>query len=203
MAAVKSMTTLGIVLQTGQLAFKGTSDEAIKFYARSIGRRPEDAMRKLGAGTHTRIQQASLLNSEDQEVIHYTPGTPLVLEITFTTDGASSLSLEVILLDSTRSKLALASLHQFQGITLPTRPGSYVCRFILDSLWLASGVYGLDVATSLVNSSWDHYVQEAITFDVIASNPLGLPWDFKHSYGYGALAMLCAETPRFIPLEYS
>jgi hypothetical protein len=127
----------------------------------------------------------------------YTPGAPLTLEVTFTTDGTSPMSIDAFLMDSTRSQLGLASLHHFHDIALPTRAGRYVCRFTLEPLWLAAGTYTLDVTTSVVNHNWDHYVDEAVTFDVITCNPLGFSWDFKQSYGYGALAMLCKDAPEF------
>ncbi len=203
MASVKSITPSGIVLENGQIAFGGSTGDAIESYARSMERSGTALTRDLGAGVHTRLEQVQLLNQDKQPLSHYSPGDPFVLEITFTTDGSSLLSLEAFLLDSTRSNLGLASLYQFQGLNLPSQPGHYVCRLLLEPLWLAAGSYWLDVTTSLINHGWDHYVEEAITFDVIACNPLGFPWNFKHSYGYGALAMLCAEAPRFIPLEYS
>jgi hypothetical protein len=138
-----------------------------------------------------------LLNQGSQPVTHYTPGAPFIVEITFTTDGSSSLSLEAFLLDSSRSHLGLASLSQFQGLNLPSQPGRYICQLLLEPLWLAAGSYCLDVATSLINHGWDHCVENAVTFDVVACNPHGLSWNFKRAYGYGALAMVCAESPRF------
>lgn len=197
MPAVKSLTKSGIVMRSGELAFRGVTDLAIEFYSRLIGRPGKLADKPSGRGTHTSIKSARLLNADGEEVNHYEPGTPLVLEIAFRTDGASSLSIETLLVDSTQSKLALSSLHQFHGITLPAESGSYVCRFTLEPLWLASGTYALDITTSLVNQGWDHYVEGAVAFDVITSNPLGLSWEFKRSYGYGALAMLCVQPPRF------
>ena len=62
-------------------------------------------------------------------------------------------------------------------------------------LHLAAGQYALDVATSIVNQSWDHYVEDAILFEVLYSNPAGLPWNFQQSYGYGAVALPFAKPP--------
>ncbi|MDB6171251.1 MAG: transporter related [Chthoniobacteraceae bacterium] len=201
MAAVKSLTTTGLVLQAGKVAFSGSSDESIDFYTRSINSQNTGHDRNLGSGSHTTVKQVRLLDNAGVAVSHYNPGSPLILEITFQTDGTAALSIEAFLLDSTRSKLALASLHQFHGTSLPGRPGIYVFRLILEPLWLASGRYSLDITTSLVNSGWDHYIEDAIDFDVITSNPLGHPWDFKQSYGYGAFAMLCRESPVFTQIE--
>src|SRR5439155_24450341 len=150
-----------------------------------------------GAGIHTAIERVRLVDRDGETVNIYTPGAPLSLEVTLTTDGKSPMSLDGILMDSNRSQIALASLSHFHGITLPQLPGRYVCRMTLEPLWLASGSYAFDVTTSLVNQSWDHYVDQAVTFEVITCNPLGFPWDFKCGYGYGSLAMLCTEEPRF------
>jgi len=196
MAAVKSLTTTGMVLKGGQVDFTGTSHEAVEFYSRLLTSN-HNMTRSFGGGTHTAIEQVQLLNADGQTVNVYTPGAPVILEVMFTTDGTSPLSLEGILLDANRSQIALASLYQFQGIKLPERAGRYICRLTLESLWLASGRYVFDVTTSRVNEGWDHYVEEAVTFDVTSCNPLGLPWDFKHGYGYGTLAMLCTEAPHF------
>ncbi len=197
LSAVKSLTTSGIILQAGKLRFRGSTDSAVDFYSRSMTNGDGEPRRRLGSGTHTTIEAVRMLDQEGRDVSHYTPGAPLILEIAFITDGSSALSFEIFLLDANRSKLALASLHQFQGITLPNAAGKYVCHIHLQPLWLASGSYALTVTSSLVNHGWDHYVEDAITFDVLSSNPLGFPWDFKYSYSYGAFAMLCQEPPSF------
>lgn len=59
----------------------------------------------------------------------------------------------------------------------------------LAPLNLASGQYTLDITTSVVNQNWDHYVEDALRFDVLFSNPAGLPWNHNQSYGYGAVSL--------------
>ena len=195
-AAVSSLTSRGLVLGTGRMVFNGTSAEAIEHYVQ-LGNRAGTTKTSLGRGPHTAILGARLLDESGCAVRHYTPGSALRLEITLETDGTSSLSLEAFLLDATRHKLALASLHQFHGMTLPNKPGRYCTVLDLPPLWLASGTYSFDLTTSLVNSNWDHYVEDLLEFDVLASNPGGQSWDFKHGLGYGALAMLCVTPPQF------
>ena len=128
MASVKSLTQSGIVLENGQIAFGGSTGDAIESYIRSMERSGTALTRDLGAGVHTRLERVQLLNQDKQPLSHYSPGDPFVVEITFTTDGSSLLSLEAFLLDSARSNLGLASLYQFQGLNLPSQPGRYVCR---------------------------------------------------------------------------
>ena len=197
MAAVKSLTRHGLVLNRGRISFDGPSKEAVQFYIDSLEHKNASDSVSQGKGIYTSIRKVRLLDTNNKPAWQYTPGADFILEITFETDGTSSLSLEAFLLDANRTKLAIASTYQLQGITLPEQPGGYVCCLKLQPLWLASGRYSLDVTTSHVNYAWDHYVEDAATFEVISSNPLGLPWDFKHADGYGAFAMLCAQAPNF------
>ena len=197
MAAVTSLTTRCVVLNAGRVTFDGPSAGAIEHYTQWRGRTAA-AGRSLGRGLHTAITGARFLNAAGEAVPHYAPGTPLRLEVTFETDGASRLSLEAFLVDAMHQKLALASLHQFHGITLPDRAGHFRTVLDLPGLWLASGAYTFDLATSIVNADWDHYVEDVIEFDVIGSNPGGEAWDFKQSMGYGAFGMPCVQTPQFV-----
>lgn len=197
MAAVTSLTTRCVVLNAGRVTFDGPSADAIEHYTQ-LGGRAASAGKSLGRGLHTAITGARLLNAAGETVQHYAPGTPMRLEITFETDGASSLSLEAFLVDAVHQKLALASLHQFHGITLPNRAGRFRTVLELPGLWLASGAYTFDLATSIVNADWDHSVEDIVDFDVIASNPGGEAWDYKQSMGYGAFAMPCVSPPQFV-----
>ena len=199
LAAMKSLTTRGIILDAGSVAFSGTNDQVIQLYAK-LTSRPTVARgpRKWGGGKHTAIRDVRLLNKADQQpTTHYVPGEPLILGVTFETDGTRGLSLELFLIDASRMRLGLVSTYQFHGQTLPEKKGVYRATIRLDPLWLASGNYAFDVATSIVNSDWDHSVASAVEFEVQFSNALGYPWDFKQSYGYGSLALLCHPTAEF------
>ena len=196
MAAVTSLTTRCVVLNAGRVTFDGATPAAIEHYTQ-LGDRAASAGKSLGRGAHTAITSAKLVNASGEPMQHYTPGAPMRLEIVFETDGASSLSLEAFLVDAVRQKLALASLHQFHGITLPLHAGRFRTVLELPGAWLASGTYGFDVTTSIVNTDWDHYVEDAVNFDVISSNPGGQAWDFKQNMGYGAFAMPCLSPPQF------
>jgi lipopolysaccharide transport system ATP-binding protein len=194
MAAVGSLTTRSVVLEQGGLVFDGATAAAIERHTQPSHR----TSNALGRGTHTAFISAGLLDEPGRAVHHYTPGKTLRLEVVLDTDGAPSLSLEVFVRDSTRQKVAMASLHQFHGLTLPTSAGRFRALIELRPLWLASGSYTLDLATSVVNSHWDHYVENALGFEVLSSNPGGLSWDFKQSMGHGAFAMPCARPPQFV-----
>jgi lipopolysaccharide transport system ATP-binding protein len=198
MAAVSTLTTRSLVLNSGRLIFNGKTAEAIEHYIQ-LGNRADATAEALGRGTHTVITGARLLDPSGKPSRHYTPGQPLRLEVTFETDGTPGLSLEAFLLDPMRHKLALASLYQFHGCTLPNRAGRYGTILELMPLWLASGAYSFDLTTSVVNSHWDHYVEGMLEFEVVYSNPGGQSWDFKQSFGFGALALVTQSKPVFQP----
>ena len=130
------------------------------------------------------------------------PGEPLILELTIETDGTRGMSLELFLTDASRTRLGLVSTYQFHGQTLPERTGTYRAIINLDPLWLATGNYAFDAATSVANSHWDHSVESAVEFEVQFSNAPGYRWDFKQSYGHGSLALLCRPTAEFLSVGH-
>ncbi len=198
MAAIKSLTTRCVVLRGGRITDVGSPDAAIASYLQT-GRRDmaAPAQRQWGRGAHTIIQNVRLLDTDGVEIHHWQPARPLILEVILETDGASGLSLDAMLLDESGVKIGLASSHHFDGVMLPTLPGRYACRVALRPPWLASGRYAFDVTTSVVNSNWDHYVESAVEFDVLFSNPGERSWDFRQSFGYGASALLSDGGPIF------
>jgi lipopolysaccharide transport system ATP-binding protein len=203
MAAVKSLTTRGIVLDAGHVVFSGTNEQAIEHYTQLISRSVVSGKpREWGKGKHTAIRDVRVLKNDDhQSTTKYVPGEPLILEVTIETDGTRGMSLELILTDASRTRLGLVSTYQFHGQTLPEKKGTYRATIKLDPLWLATGHYAFDVATSVPNSYWDHSVEFAVEFEVQFSNALGYPWDFKQSYGYGSLTLLCRPMAEFLSVE--
>ncbi len=193
MAAINALTRRAVVMDGGRVAFDGSTPGAIACYSQLAVR--GGARGTSGRGSHTAIHSVAVVDSGGAATAQYTPGTPLRLAIIVETDGAPSLSIEAFLVDSMHQKLAMASLHQFEALTLPEQPGQYRVVMELQPAWLASGTYAIDVTTSVVNSSWDHYVDDAATIDVVASNPGGHSWDFRHDFGYGAFALPCRRRP--------
>jgi lipopolysaccharide transport system ATP-binding protein len=202
MAAVKSLTTRGIVLDAGRAVFFGNTEHAIQHYvqltSRSSGTKES---RAWGRGRHTTIQDVRFLTKDDyQPTTRYVPGDPLILEVTIDKDDIPGLSVELVLTDASRTRIGLASTFQFHGQTLPEKQGTYRAKIKFDPLWLAAGCYAFDVATSVPNTAapWDHWVESAVEFEVEFSNALGYPWDFKQSYGYGSLTLLCRPAAEFL-----
>jgi lipopolysaccharide transport system ATP-binding protein len=196
MAAVSSLTHTTIVLDTGGVAFSGPTVKAVKAYSALAAARSNARTRGLwGLGRHTRIRTARLLDNLGLPTSQYTSGTPFNVEVEVETDGSRSLSCEALIVDQAKAKIALASLSHFDGSTFPAARGVYRLLLSFSPLHLAAGQYALDVATSIVNHSWDHYVEDAILFEVMFSNPAGLSWNFQQSYGYGAVALPFSKPP--------
>jgi lipopolysaccharide transport system ATP-binding protein len=201
MAAVKSLTTRGIVLSSGRLVFDGSISGAIASYIEATKAKEAGTKHGWGDGTHTTILEARLLNESGEPAQHYIPGDPMCLEVLYRTDGCAGMSLDVFLVDSVGVKIGLASMTHFHGRHLPLERGLYSCRLRLRSVPLASGQYSMDIATAVVNVHWDHYVEAAVQFEVLFSNINKLPWDFKQSYGYGHLTLIADE--EIVTRQYS
>jgi len=199
MAAISSLTRSAIVLKKGGLAFVGSTAEAIKNYVQL----PADggAVRETGAwgsGRHTGIREARLLDANGQPTGQIMPGMPFQLEVEFETDGTRGLSCDLLLVDQNKAKIALGSLSHFEGQTLPAVAGSYRLSMGFAPLNLAAGQYTLDISTSIINQSWDHYVDDAVSFEVLYSNPSGLPWNFSQGFGYGSFSLPFARATRVV-----
>ena len=200
MAAMKSLTKRGIVLDAGRVVSSGATEQVIQQYLQLISRPIVEERRTWGRGKHTTIRDVRLLTKDDhQPTTQYVPGDPLILEVVIETDGTRGMSLELFLTDASRTRLGFASTYSFHGQTLPEKEGTYRATIKLDPLWLAAGNYIFDVATSVPsNNEWDHQVESAVEFEVQFSNALGYPWDFKQSYGFGCLTLLCRPTVDFL-----
>jgi lipopolysaccharide transport system ATP-binding protein len=200
MAAMKSLTKRGIVLDAGRVVFSGTTEQVIQHYTQLISRSvAPEKLREWGKGKHTAIREVRLLTKDSRRpTMQYVPGEPLILEVTIDTDGTRGMSLELFLNDASRTRLGFASTYSFHGQTLPETKGSYRAAITLDPLWLAAGYYSFDVGTSVPSADlWDHRVESAVEFEVQFSNALGYPWDFKQSYGFGCLTLLCRPNVEF------
>jgi lipopolysaccharide transport system ATP-binding protein len=194
LAAIRSLTNRVIMLDAGKVVFDGATEAGLNHYvatfadARAGGRREFE-----GQGAHSRIHGARLLDASGHPVTEVDPRIPIRIELDVTTDGTPDLSVEGFLFDGSKMPIGLFSMYQLNGHNLPPRPGRFALTFSIQLPALASGSYSFDLLTSIVNVSWDHYVSDAISFDVHISNPRGLPWDFRQADGYGCVALVCEE----------
>jgi lipopolysaccharide transport system ATP-binding protein len=195
MAAIKSLTSRAIVLDRGSAIFAGVTDSAIRTYVRSLAEVALDRTNPTwGRGVHTALRAARLTDADGNATKQYLPGEPLRIELELEIDGTPGLSLDFFLLDESRSRIGFGSTYHFHGRTLPSKKGTYLCRLEFEPMWLASGSYAFDVKTAVTNVNYDHDVDNAIQFEVPFSNPHGREFDFKQSFGRGALVLL---SPRF------
>ena len=200
MTAIRTLTSRCLVMSGGRLVFDGSPAEAIRNYTDALDQQTR-AEQSFGEGSHTAIRSASLVDENGAPTTSYVAGDPLRLDVVFWTDGGPTFSLDAVLASADRQRLALGSLQAFYGISLPRTAGTYRIRLEIEPLWLASGHYALDIATSVANSDFDHYVEEAIPFQVLSSNPGDQTWDFKQNYGLGSFAMRYRQKPWFEPIQ--
>jgi lipopolysaccharide transport system ATP-binding protein len=197
MSAVRQLTARSILLSGGKVVFDGRSADAIKAYSDGLHQQIGWSGHIAGHGAHTAIKNVEIVDEQGNSTNQYIPGTPLRMAVTFYTDGSSNLSLEIFLVSQDHQKLAIASLYQFGELTLPPSEGIYRGRIEIEPMWIASGSYLLDVTTSVVNMSWDHYVEGAIAVEVSSLSRGSGVWDFKQSLGYGAFALGLSNPPIF------
>jgi lipopolysaccharide transport system ATP-binding protein len=195
MAAIQALTKKGILLEKGSLSFCGEVSEAIRMYsASSHSGENSNNLQVKGAGKHTRVIQCKMQDSEGEPNNSYIPGSDMVIKIIVQTDGSEGFSWELFLVDASNfSKIALSSLYQIEGKTLPNVEGVYSYTVTFNPIALASGVYFFDISTSLINVGWDHYVERVLEVEVPYSSPAGMSWDFRSSYGFGNLALIAKQ----------
>lgn len=195
MSAIRSLTSRCLVMSDGAVVFDGHPADAIIKYAEVVELRLKEEQ-SLGRGEHTAIQKVRMVAEDGTRTAILTSGEPLRLEVVFSTDGAPTSSLEVVIAGADRQKLALASLRGFHGTVLPGVAGVYKTRLETEPLWLATGDYSVDVATSII-SGFDHYVEQAVSFQVLSCNRGNQTVDFNQNWGLGAFALGYLRTPSF------
>ncbi|MFZ5783671.1 MAG: ABC transporter ATP-binding protein [Pseudomonadota bacterium] len=186
LAAVAALTRRGIVLNGGRLVFDGRIEDAVAHYSASLSK--GKAARDWGRGAHSAILAADLLDAHGRPTGAYEPGTPLNLSVEVETSTMPGLALEFGLRDENNLPVAFYSSNSFSGITLPNKPGRYVCTVSLHPLFLASGDYSIDIATNSMSFAVDHSVPNAIPFRVGACCPGDVGYDFNQRLGHGFIA---------------
>jgi len=196
--AIQKLTNRCCYLKAGQMLYVGTTEDAIQTYTESyVQNSKSNNKNDAHKGNHTSIDKVCILDKYGNATNVYDSTDKLTVEILLHTDGHSGLSLECFLITASGEAIALSSTDQFYNITLPREQGQYLCTMSFKPLYLASGSYALNIATSLTNIGWDVCVEHAVYFDVLFSNPNNTSWDFKYSYGYGSIPLLFAEELKF------
>jgi lipopolysaccharide transport system ATP-binding protein len=194
MAAIQALTNKGIVLNNGSLTYFGEIANAIQNYSSLMMQKGSGNLIK-GKGKHSRLLSIRLLDNDAKITNYYMPGELMNIEFEIETDGIDGSSWELILCDQTnQAKIAISSLYQLEGRKIPNKAGVYRYSIILNPMLLAAGYYFFDFASSIINVSWDHYVERAMEFEVPYFNSsIGSAWDFKSSLGFGNFAITCKD----------
>jgi lipopolysaccharide transport system ATP-binding protein len=198
MSAIRGLTKKVLYLNCGRVLYDGSTEAALRVYARHSpfkGTEPKPQ----GRGRHTRIINVELVDDTGLTTFQYTGGSRMRFALTVETDGSAGMSFELFLLDYMGGKIGMASSQHFHAAALPSTPGWFTAVIELQPMWLASGTYSLDVATSIPNVCWDHYVADAIEFECLHQNPRGLSFDFRQDQGYGPCALVIEEPIVFNP----
>jgi lipopolysaccharide transport system ATP-binding protein len=192
-SAIRSLTKRVLYLNRGRVSYDGSTEAALRICARpSPFKGPEPKSR--GRGRHTRIVNVELLDDTGLTTFQYMGGGRMRFALTMETDGSPGMSFELFLLDYMGSKIGMASSQHFHAAALPSTPGRFTAVIELQPMWLASGTYYLDVATSVPYVCWDHYLANAIEFECLYQNPGGLSFDFRQDQGFGP-CVLVIKTP--------
>lgn len=197
LAAVTALTRRGIVLKGGQMIFDGPVEAAVARYSASLSKGRFE--RDWGRGEHSAILSADLLDAKGVPTDRYEPGQPFRLRVEVETTDMPGLALEFHLRDANNLPVGFYSSTIFSQIALPSEPGRFVCELSLKPLFLASGDYSFDLMTNSLTIVVDHEVSNAIPFNVAASSPGGVAYDFKQSLGHGVIAMELAAPLRIEP----
>ncbi len=198
MAAISSLTSKSILLSAGRIVAAGMTPEVLVHYRSQLSSQVSSTERLWGKGQNSTVLDVQVVNAIGMISNVIKSGESMSLRIELETYGSQGLSIEVFLLDSSFQRLGMFSLFQFQNQELPRIPGRYSVSIKLAPLWLATGDYWFDVVTSRANIGWDHYVNQAVGFHVIACNPKGGTFELRESMGYGALALDYSDPIEFL-----
>ena len=196
-AAINSLTTRCAFLERGKLLALGRTSDVVQAYtSRAAGPEDGEELRRLHQGKHSQVRSAQLLDQAGEPIREQGFDQPFRIRVELTTSGRPGLSLDFFLAAPSGEKLAMASLGHFEHLLLPEQAGEYTFEVELAPLYLASGTYSFDIVTSVINVTWDDYVEGILSFDVPCCNPRQSAFDMKHRYGYGSMAWTCAKPPR-------
>jgi lipopolysaccharide transport system ATP-binding protein len=187
--AVRQLTTKCIFLERGLVAQAGATAEVIDRYTRA-----NEAAGELGHGRYCSVLDAAITDEQGHRLNEHAGAATLWLEVEVELDGLPGRSLECTLTDLEGLPLGLYSPGHFSGWRFPERRGRARFRLPLALPPLATGSYGIDVATTVHGSGPDHHVPAAVIFTV--SRPPGTSmWELRKEYNAGYL-ILDAGDPR-------
>ena len=193
MAAIKQLTTRCVYLAHGVVAAVDRTNIVLDRFAR-VGANAEPNTQ----GKHSTIRSFCLVDEHGLAVDSHHGEKTIFVDLEVETDGHTRSSIECCLTDLEGTKLGLYSPGHFFGWRLPTNPGVYHIRLPLALPPLATGSYGLDVATTDHGAGHDHYVANAIVFESSSLRNFPAKWELRKDYAAGYF-ILDAGEPKFTP----
>jgi lipopolysaccharide transport system ATP-binding protein len=180
LAAVKQLTGRCLYLVRGELAAAGPTSRILDAYAKA-----GEGATTANRGRFTTVLESNLVDAHGFRIGNHHAGPRLFLEVLLESTGNPRASLECYLTDLEGTKLGLYSPGHFTQWRLPPQPGRHRLRLPLNLPPLASGTYGIDVATTVHGEGHDHYVAGAVTFETSSLLNLPAAWELKKEYGAG------------------
>jgi lipopolysaccharide transport system ATP-binding protein len=195
LGAVKQLTSRCLYLVRGELAGAGPTAEILDRYAHADQAAPGGT-----GGRFATVVEASLVDSRGMRVGNHHAGGCLHLEVVVDAKGNPASSLECYLTDLEGTKLGIYSPGHFTGWRIPSPPGRHRLVLPLNLPPLASGTYGLDVATTVHGQGHDHYLPTAAVFETSSLQNHPAKWELRKEYASGYF-ILDAGDPVPLPGE--
>lgn len=189
MAAIKALCTRCFVLRNGSLAFQGSVDDAIEAYMADTEAPVPDCVARRNIGKHSRILRVSANEGRYGTVQRYVAGTALKICLEVEILEPARTSVEIFIVDELGQRIAMYSSSHYDNCLLPPRRGVYRVLIECEPLWLASGRYRLDAATSIPYVAWDDVVEGGAWLDVTMCSPGVGSYDLRKDLGYGIFAL--------------
>jgi lipopolysaccharide transport system ATP-binding protein len=183
-AAVRHLCNLALVLDRGRVGFFGGQSAALDFYHSSL-------TNKTSASSFVLRHRSSDLVLLSADVLSPTIGfgERITVETRWRADKPIQIAIECFLKDKDLHPLACYSTGISSGYELALDAGVHEMTIELPNLPLAEGVYSIDVAAGKTNTEFFVYAEDAVSFHVHESDPLGSGYRFLQ--GNGAMFLDC------------
>jgi lipopolysaccharide transport system ATP-binding protein len=183
-AAVRHLCNTAIVLEGGRVKFSGGQNEALDLYNAGFGH-------TTSASTFTLRHQSADLTLEFVKIspssIKF--GQRVVIVTRWRAFKRMEVGIECFLRDQNLHPVASYSTGILSGYELIFEMGEQDVSIELPDLPLAEGTYTLDIAAGKTNIEFYVYADNAASFQVHESDPLGS--GFKFTQGNGAIFLNC------------
>ena len=181
MAAVRAICSTGILLRRGSVAGRGPVDEVVRDYLSSAASNAVAEVtyaRRDGRPQFTRLALASATTEY---------GGDLEIEADLWSEVPLAVAIEMEIHDERGMPLAYTSTAPMGTQTFSLQPGvPKRVRLTLRDLPLARGRYEAYLRLTVPYTENCHISHDALSFEVVHSDPCNSGFDFRQSWGFGA-----------------